>query len=291
MINSAELRIPKTHKLFIAGEFPRSESGRSSAWLKADGSVYANLALASRKDARAGVEAARAAQPGWAGRSAILRGQIIYRWAEMLESRRAEFIEISALALDQDPRESLREFQSMIDSLVYYAGFTDKYAQVWGSVNPVAGPYHHFTTLEPVGVVASIAACTRMRTLSDLADTIDAWAAIVASGNSLVAVLPLEMGPFLTILAETAATSDFPKGVINILSGSPTELAPWLASHMEIQSLCLVGCAFPEDLASSLRLEAVNNLKRLPLNLSRARSLERILDFVEAKSVWHPIGS
>ena len=282
---SARLPVPKTHKLYIGGEFPRSESGRSYVLAKPGAKhAYAQLCLASRKDLRAAVDAAKAAQPGWAGRSAYNRGQILYRMAEMIEGRGESWRALLRDGLGLTTAQATRAFAGVIDALVYFAGATDKYPQVIGAVNPVAGPHHSFTTPEPTGVIGLIFADE-----PDPAAIAARIAAAIAGGNSVIALLPDRAGGLVAEFGEAFATADLPGGVVNLLSGDAAELTPQFASHMEIQ-----GLAFLRDepqQRTELERAAADNMKRCVASHGPLLALERVLDFVEYKTVWHPIGS
>ncbi|OQW48909.1 MAG: hypothetical protein A4S09_13155 [Proteobacteria bacterium SG_bin7] len=282
---SSDLAIPKTIKLFIGGEFPRTESGRSfPCYYAGTKKVYANLCLASRKDIRTAVTAARDAQKSWAERSAYNRGQILYRMAEMAEGKRLEFAEILEKVIGISSTDVKGEIDGAIDSFVYYAGWCDKYQQVIGAVNPVNGPHHNFTIPEATGVIALI--CDDK---FDFAKIVSDIAAIVAGGNSAVVLLPEGSSPILAALSEVLATSDLPKGVINLLSGNIEELANPFGSHMEIQSLCYRGT--DQKRISEFKTLAVENMKRFVGPTKKIMTLENLLDFVEYKTVWHPIGN
>ena len=282
---SARLPVPKTHKLYIGGEFPRSESGRSYVLAKPGAKhAYAQLCLASRKDLRAAVDAAKAAQPGWAGRSAYNRGQILYRMAEMIEGRGESWRALLRDGLGLTAAQATRAFEGVIDALVYFAGATDKYPQVIGAVNPVAGPHHSFTTPEPTGVIGLI-----FPDEPDPAAIAARIAAAIAAGNSVIALLPGRAGGMVAEFGEAFATADLPGGVVNLLSGDAAELTPQFASHMEIQ-----GLAFLRDepqQRTELERAAADNMKRCVASHGPLLALERVLDFVEYKTVWHPIGS
>ncbi|MBK6726368.1 MAG: aldehyde dehydrogenase family protein [Xanthomonadales bacterium] len=281
---TARLPVPKTHKLYIGGEFPRSESGRSYVLAKPGAKhAYAQLCLASRKDLRAAVDAAKAAQPGWAARSAYNRGQILYRMAEMIEGRGDSWRALLRDGLGLTATQATRAFEGTIDALVYFAGATDKYPQVIGAVNPVAGPHHNFTTPDALGVVGLI-----FPDEPDPAAIAARIAAVIAAGNSAIALLPGRAGGLVAELGEAFATADLPGGVINLLSGDAAELTPQFASHMEIQGLAYLR----DEPARRAELEraAVDNLKRCVASHGPLLALERVLDFVEYKTVWHPIG-
>lgn len=284
-LNRDNLKIAKTIKLFIGGEFPRTESGRSfPVAYHGKKELYAHLCLASRKDFRNAVTAARDAQKSWEDRTAYNRSQILYRMAEMLEAKRGEFRETLVDTLGYAAAAADAAIDGAIDAFVYFAGWADKYQQVMGAVNPVAGPHHNFTSAEPVGAVGLIADES-----FDFARLAAQIAAVIASGNTLVALLAREGAAILAPLAETFATSDLPKGVVNLLTGDVNELKAQFGSHMEIQSLSYQG----QDaslLAEAQRLGA-ENMKRIVARAENPLSLEHLLSFVEYKTVWHPIGS
>lgn len=280
------LDVKKTYKLFIGGKFPRTESGRSYEVLDAKGNQLANAAKASRKDVRDAVVAARAAQAGWASASAYNRGQILYRIAEMLEGRKAQFVaEISALT-GVSEKKATQEVEAAIDAWVWYAGWSDKIDQVAGSMNPVAGPFFNISTNQPTGLVGAFAPQD-----SALIGLVHAVAPAIVSGNSIV-VVTSETLPLCGIsLAEVLETSDLPGGVVNILTGSAQELGSWMASHADVNALDLEGAANPVD----LEIDAAQTLKRIirPGSYNRTGSkgsLQHILDLMELKTVWHPKG-
>lgn len=281
--------VRKTYKLFIGGAFPRSESGRSYVVTGADGGFQANAALASRKDARDAVRAARSAVNGWAGATAYNRGQILYRIAEMLEGRRAQFVDEVAAGEGVRAGKAESIVDCAIDRWVWYAGWADKVAQVYGNANPVAGPYFNLTTPEPTGVVAVVAPQD-----SSLLGLVSVIAPVIVTGNTCV-VVASDTRPLPAItLAEVLATSDLPAGVVNLLTGHVTEIAPWLAGHMDVNAVDLTGV---EDaaLAADLEKAAAENLKRVLRPQSHEAwtadpGLRRLLAFLEAKTVWHPKG-
>jgi acyl-CoA reductase-like NAD-dependent aldehyde dehydrogenase len=280
--------VRKTYKLFIGGAFPRSESGRSYAVASTSGEFLANAAQASRKDVRDAVKAARAAQAGWAGATAYNRGQILYRVAEMLEGRRTQFVEEVRAGEGLKRPAAEAAVEAAIDRWVWYAGWADKVAQVYGNANPVAGPYFNLTTPEPTGVVGVVAPAD-----SSLLGLVGAVAPVIVTGNACV-VLTSEERPLPAItLAEVLATSDLPGGVVNLLTGRVAETAPWLASHMDVNAIDLTGVADPE-LATALEVAAAENLKRvirpLEVDWSAEPGLDRLLTFLEPKTVWHPKG-
>jgi acyl-CoA reductase-like NAD-dependent aldehyde dehydrogenase len=268
---SERLAVRKTYKLFIGGAFPRSESGRSYPVDGPDGTVHA--AQGSRKDVRDAVVAARKAFAGWSGATAYNRGQVLYRVAELLEERRAQF----------DPAE----IDAGIDRWVWYAGWSDKFAQVVGGTNAVSGPYFNFSVPEPTGVVAILAPQA-----SSLLGLVSVLAPVIATGNTAV-VVASEAAPLPAVtLAEVLATSDVPGGVVNILTGFTAELAPWLASHRDVNAIDLTGVA-PAD-RPALRQAAADNVKRVHAPSAEDWTADpgtrRLRAFVETKTVWHPIG-
>ena len=286
------LGVRKTYKLYIGGAFPRSESGRSYEVRSArDGRFLANAALASRKDARDAVVAARKAFGGWSGGTAYNRGQILYRVAEMLEGRRAQFVAEVSDSEGIGPRKAERVVDAAIDRWVWYAGWSDKIAQVRGSSNPVAGPYFDFSVPEPTGVVALVAPQR-----SSLLGLVSVVAPAIVGGNTCVAVTA-ESAPLPAItLSEVLATSDLPGGVVNLLTGRPAEIAPWLASHMDVNAIDLCGIEAPA-LATELEAAAAENLKRVTRppagdepDWFAEPGLGRMLSFLETKTVWHPVG-
>ena len=283
-LNRTDLKIAKTIKLFIAGEFPRTESGRSfPAYKSGTQELYAHLCLASRKDFRNAVTAAQEAQKSWESKTAYNRSQILYRMAEMAEAKRAEFMEVLFSTLGYSEAEAGAAVDGMIDAFVYYAGWADKYQQVMGAVNPVAGPHHNFTSTEPVGVVGLLA-----DEKFDLARLAADLAAILVSGNTVVALLAKDGAAVLGALAETLATSDLPKGVVNLLSGDLAELKAQFGSHMELDSLSYQGS--DKAVLAEVQKLGVENMKRIVKRAREPLSLEHLLSFIEYKTVWHPIG-
>ena len=263
----SRLPVKKTYKLYINGAFPRSESGRT---YEAEGQ---NVARASRKDLRDAVRAARPAQAKWGGMTAYNRGQVLYRVAEMLERRRAEFAELCS---------GKAEVEGAIDRIVWYSGWADKLAQVLGGSNAVAAPYFNFTVPEPTGIVGILAPEEPA-----LGGLVARLAPALVGGNSAV-VVASESRPLAAIeLAEVLATSDVPGGVVNILTGYKHELAPWLASHMDVNALDLAGA---DGLAADLERAAADNVKRVHHGQADAQSPREIEAFLEFKTVWHPIG-
>jgi acyl-CoA reductase-like NAD-dependent aldehyde dehydrogenase len=280
--SGGRLRVRKTYKLYIGGAFPRSESGRSYPVTGADGILLAHAAQASRKDVRDAVVAARKAQPGWAKATAYNRGQVLYRVAEMLDGRREQFAAEVAAAGDEPS-----SVDTAIDRWVWYAGWADKYAQVVGASNPVAGPYFNFSLPEPTGVVGVLAPQE-----SSLLGLVSVIAPVIVTGNTSV-VIAAEERPLPAIsLAEVLATSDLPGGVVNLLTGRTAELTPWLASHRDVNGIDLTGAttaARPE-----LQRSAAENVKRVYVprrtDWTADPGTSRLAAFVETKTVWHPIG-
>jgi len=279
--------VRRTAKLFIGGEFPRSESGRSYEVFSHDRTLLAWAARASRKDLRDAVRAARTAQPGWAGKTAYNRGQILYRVAELMEGRRAQFEAELADAGAADPQLGV---EAAIDRWVWYAGWCDKIHQVLGGTNPVAGPYFNFTIPEPTGVVGIVAPQDQ-----SLLGLVSRLAPAIVSGNTVV-VIASEPSPLPAVsLAEVLATSDLPGGVVNILTGFVRELVPWLAGHMDVNAIDATGV--PDDLLLQVEELATENMKRL----ARARDVDvfspaaqspyDVTALMEMKTVWHPIGA
>jgi acyl-CoA reductase-like NAD-dependent aldehyde dehydrogenase len=280
---SPDQRLPvrRTAKLSIGGQFPRSESGRTYEVVSADGRFLAHAARASRKDLRDAVVAARGALAGWAARTAYNRGQILYRVAEIMEGRRAQLEDELRDSGAADPAD---EVSRAIDRWVWYAGWADKIAQVAGGANPVAGPYFNFTVPEPTGVVGIIAPAE-----PSLLGLVSRIAPVIVSGNVAVAVAS-ESSPLPAVsLAEALATADVPGGVINVLTGSPSELVPWLAAHMDVNAIDLTGC--PDDLIPEAERAAADNVKRVHRAGPAEQHLSEITAFVEFKTVWHPMGA
>jgi acyl-CoA reductase-like NAD-dependent aldehyde dehydrogenase len=282
---SDRLSVRKTYKLYIGGAFPRSESGRSYPVNDAKGHFLANASQASRKDVRDAVVAARKAQSGWAARTPYNRGQILYRVAEMLEGRREQFTE-EARVTGLSKTTARAEVDAAIDRWVWYAGWADKIAQVTGSANPVSGPFFNFSTPEPTGVVGVIAPD------GPLLGLVSVIAPVIATGNTAVLVAS-EPAPLSAVtLGEVLATSDLPGGVVNILTGRRAELAPWLASHQDVNALDLTG--LDVDLATECEKAAADTLKRVlradTTDWTADPGIHRMTTFLETKTVWHPIG-
>lgn len=278
------LAVPKTYKLYIGGKFPRSESGRTYEVRSAKGDFLANASLASRKDARDAVVAARSALSGWAGATAYNRGQVLYRIAELLEGRRAQFVEEIVLLEGVSAAAAQAQVDEAIDRWVWYAGWTDKHAQVAGNANPVAGPYFNISVPEPTGVVAVIAPQD-----SSLLGFVSAVAPPLVAGNTVVVVASEKLPLSAISLAEVLATSDVPGGVVNVLTGSLAEIAPWLAAHADVNALDLVGAGALDWI--DLEIAAADTLTRvLPPEEgpgAAAPTLDRITAFTETKTVWH----
>lgn len=285
------LNVRKTYKLYINGEFPRTESGRFYPVRGKGGELLANACRGSRKDLRNAIAAARKAQPGWAGKTAYNRGQILYRIAEVCEARAAELVD--ELRQQGSPAaDAKREVEAVIDRWIYYAGWSDKYPQLFGTVNPVAGPYYNFTVPEPTGVVGVVT--PEEPALLGLVSRI---APAIVGGNVVVA-LTSESRPLAAItLGEAFETSDVPPGVINLISGIKTELVPWLASHMDVNAIDTTGVA--ADGVAKVQQTAAENVKRVIHfdakligwdDAQRSQSPYAIYDFQESKTVWHPMG-
>ena len=278
---SNRIDVKKTYKLFINGAFPRTESGRTYEIKSAKGLFIANPCLASRKDLRDAVVAARAAHHGWDKATAYNKGQILYRIAEMLEGRRAQFVDEIVCLTGVTQARAEKEVTDSLDRLVWYAGWSDKLSSLSGALNPVAGPYYNFTVPESMGVVAAIAP-----ELPSLLGLIDAIAPIIVGGNTVI-VLASTKAPLPAMsFAEVLATSDVPAGVVNILTGKKEELTPWMASHMDIDGLDITG--LPAKLHGAMRMAGAENLKRI--HSFKSANPGRILAFLENKTVWHPIG-
>ncbi|MBF0672624.1 MAG: aldehyde dehydrogenase family protein [Salinibacterium sp.] len=278
----SHLTIPKTYKLYIGGKFPRSESGRTYEVATAKGEFLANAAKASRKDARDAVVAARKALDGWAGATGYNRGQVLYRIAELLEGRRAQFVDEVRRSEGVSERDAGRQVDAAIDTWVWYAGWADKYVQVAGNGNPVSGPYFNLSTPEPTGVVAIIA--PQESSLLGLASVV---APALVAGNTVV-VVASEQHPLSAItLSEVLATSDVPGGVVNVLTGSAGEIAPWLAGHADVNAIDLAGAGDLDWV--DLEIAAAETLMRVrrPEIGVPAPTLERVVFFTETKTVWH----
>lgn len=296
----SRLTVPKTYKLYIGGKFVRSESGRVyEVGISKSGSAVntVNAAKASRKDARDAVVAARGALSGWAGATGYNRGQVLYRIAEILDGRRAQFADETAASEGVSVSSAAAQVDEAIDLWVWYAGWADKYVQVAGNANAVSGPFFNISVPEPTGVVAvvapqGVAPQGPWSVPGSLLGFVRAVAPVLVSGNTVV-VIPSERAPLAALsLGEVFATSDVPAGVVNVLSGSPAEIAPWLASHADVNALDLLGAGELEWV--DLQIAAAETLKRvLPPESgpdAGAPSLERITFFTETKTVWHTKG-
>ena len=286
----ARLDVRRTAKLYLGGKFPRSESGRSYEVTGHDGALLANAARASRKDARDAVTAARAAFGAWSGATAYNRGQVLYRVGEMLEGRRDQFVAELRDALGLTAKQARDEVDATIDRWVWYAGWSDKFQQVDGTANPVAGPYFDFSLPEPTGVVAVIAPQD-----APLLGLVSVIAPVIVAGNTCVVVTSGDHPLPAVSLGEVLATSDVPGGVVNLLTGHVDELAPHLAAHMDVNAIDLSGADV--DAATELEVAAADNLKRVVrppagrVDWAETPDPRRILAFTETKTVWHPMGA
>ncbi|MEU6946981.1 MULTISPECIES: aldehyde dehydrogenase family protein [unclassified Streptomyces] len=285
---SDRLSVFKTYKLYVGGKFPRSESGRVYEVQDSKGKWLANAPLSSRKDARDAVVAARKAFGGWSGATAYNRGQILYRIAEMLEGRRDQFVAEVADAEGLSKSKAAAVVDAAVDRWVWYAGWTDKIAQIVGGANPVAGPYFNLSTPEPTGVVTVVAPQD-----SSFLGLISVIAPVIATGNTVV-VIASEKAPLPALsLGEVLATSDLPGGVVNILSGKAAEMGPHLAAHQDVNAIDLTGA--DAELARELEVAAADNLKRVlrprAVDFAESPGTERMTAFLETKTVWHPTGS
>ncbi len=289
MIDRIDVR--KTYKLFIGGAFPRSESGYSYEVTDSKGGFVANAARASRKDARDSVLAARAAFAGWSGKTAYNRAQILYRVAEIMEDRRPQFVLAVRQSEGLTAARAEKVVDAAIDRLVWYAGWADKIAQVIGGANPVAGPYFNLSTPEPTGVVAVIAPQE-----SSLLGLVSVLAPVIVTGNTVVVIASGDRPLPAVTFSEVLATSDVPGGVVNILTGDYVGPFEWLASHMDVNALDLAGAAGDPEHATAYEVAAADNLKRVRRapaaepDWTQASELSAMTDFLEIKTVWHPIG-
>jgi acyl-CoA reductase-like NAD-dependent aldehyde dehydrogenase len=288
---STRLDVKKTYKLYIGGKFPRSESGRYLPAKSAKGEHLDNFAHASRKDFRDAVAAARAACEGWSKATAYNRGQILYRAAEMLQNRAAELVTEISRSTNVSAAKAKREVTLAIDRLVHFAGWTDKYQQVFGSVNPVATSHFDFTTPEPTGVVVVLAPDE-----PSLLALVSLVAPVILSGNTVIVIASEKFPLPAATFAEILATSDLPGGVVNILTGKRAELVPHVASHMDVNAI--VDGAGDAELSAKLQAGTAINLKRYSKHAlaaadwfsAKVEDPYRILDTVEFKTAWHPIG-
>jgi acyl-CoA reductase-like NAD-dependent aldehyde dehydrogenase len=289
MIGNDRVGVRKTHKLFIGGAFPRSESGRTYEVINTRGEFLANIAKASRKDARDAVISARTGFNSWSKASAYNRGQVLYRIAEVMEGRKEQFINDIQDAEGTSNKKATTQTDQAIDRVVWYAGWADKYSQVLGNTNPVSGPFFNFSVPEPTGVVAAVAPQD-----SSLLGLISVIAPIIVSGNSVIVIASMNSPIPAITLSECLATSDVIAGNINILTGDPAEIMPSLASHLDVNALDLTGITDPE-LHASLEIEAAGSVKRVrssPINpqWQVTPTLSRVRAFTEIKTVWHPMG-
>jgi acyl-CoA reductase-like NAD-dependent aldehyde dehydrogenase len=287
----SRIDVRKTYKLYIGGAFPRSESGHSYEVADSKGRFVANAALASRKDARDAVVAARKAFGSWAGRTAYNRAQILYRVAEVMEDRRPQFVQAVSQSEGLSTSRSGAVVDEAIDRLVWYAGWADKITQVVGNANPVAGPFFNLSTPEPTGVVAVLAPQE-----SSLLGLVSVVAPVIVTGNTAVVVSSYDRPLPAVTFSEVLATSDVPGGVVNVLTGSAGTIGPWLAAHMDVNAIDLTGVAGQAALATELEVAAADNLKRVRRapaaepDWTLDPGLEPMTAFLETKTVWHPIG-
>jgi len=287
VVANKRLEVLKTYKIYIGGQFPRTESGRYYVAQNQKGKKLANVCLSSRKDVRDAVESARNAFGGWSSRAAFNRGQILYRMAEMLEGRKEQFIQ-ELTEMDATRIQAEKEVHLSIDSLIYYAGWADKYQQVFSSVNPVASSHFNFSTPEPMGVVGIIAPQQ-----TSLIGMVSLIASVIAGGNTCVVIGSYPKPLCAVTLAEVLHASDLPGGVVNILTGNPSELTSWLASHMDVNSI--VFCEKDDVLTKVIQEKSALNVKRVQLYQSvnwfedSSRSPYFIYDFQEIKTTWHPV--
>ena len=291
MPTEQRIDVRKTYKLYVGGAFPRSESGRTYVVYDAKGRFVANAAAASRKDARDAVQAARKAFGGWAGKTPYNRGQVLYRVAEVLEGRRAQFVEEVQAGEGLAKRAAEAAVDLSVDRLVWYAGWADKIAQVVGGTNPVAAPYFNFSLPEPTGVVAVIAPQR-----SSLLGLVSVVAPVVVTGNTCVVATSSERPVPAITLSEVLATSDVPGGVVNILTGALGDTTPTLASHMDVNAIDLTGLAGDPATATRLEESAAENLKRVRRapatepDWTEEPGIDRMTGCLETKTVWHPVG-
>ena len=285
------LPITKTPKVYVGGAFIRSESARTFPLQDASGNFYANIPQCSRKDLRNAIEAAAKAGPGWAKRTPYNRGQIIYRLGEMIEARKGDLTDALQLG-GATKAAAAKEIAATIDRLIYYAGWTDKYESVLGSVNPVAAPYFNFTVTEPMGIVGVLAPEE-----APLLALVSLIAPLITSGNTVIALASTSRPYPAIVFGEMLATSDLPGGVVNLLTGFRKEILPTMATHTHLRALAGVANA---DERKALRLGAAESVKRVKLHATetptdwysdKAQSLYEIRDFLEFKTTWHPVGA
>ncbi len=278
----SRIDVNKTYKLFIGGAFPRSESGRVYEVKGANKKFIANPAMASRKDLRESVVAAKSAFHGWSNATAFNRGQVLYRIAEIMQGRSEQFVEEICALEGLSNKAAKAQVEEAIDTWVWYSGWCDKLSSVTGSLNQVSGPYYNFTTPEALGVVAVFA-----ENKPSLLGAVRTLAPVIASGNTSILIASQNYPLPAITLSEVLATSDLPAGVVNVLTGKISELSPWIAAHMEIDGVDVTGLSKKEE--EELKLLGADNLKRV-FRFSNSNSPERILSFMEQKTVWHPIG-
>ncbi|MDH6136006.1 acyl-CoA reductase-like NAD-dependent aldehyde dehydrogenase [Kitasatospora sp. MAA4] len=298
MSDVIRLDVMKTYKLFVGGKFPRSESGRVYEVSDSKGQWLANAPLGTRKDTRDAVLAARAAVKGWAGTTAYNRGQVLYRIAEMLQGRREQFAAEVAAAEGIGAKKAAALVDQAIDRWVWYAGWTDKVAQIAGGANPVAGPYFNLSVPEPTGVVGVVAPQAGYG--HSFLGLVSVIAPVIATGNTVVVAAATDAPLPALSLGEVLATSDLPGGVVNLLSGRTADIAPTLASHQDVNALDLTGAIAHEGPGAAIALEAsaADTLKRVlrpavdpaAQDWTVAPGTERLLSFLETKTVWHPMG-
>ena len=289
MNNNDRVEIRKTHKLFIGGAFPRSESGRTFEATNSNGDFLANMAMASRKDARDAVIAARTAFASWSKATAYNRGQVLYRIAEVMQGRAEQFVQDIQNSEGVSIKKATKQVDTAIDRMVWYAGWADKYAQVLGNTNPVAGPFFNFSVPEPTGVVAAVAPDS-----PSLLGLVSVIAPIVMTGNSVIAIASYKNPVPAITLSECLATSDVIGGNINILTGDPADIMPWLATHADVNALDLTGITSAE-LITQLESDAAGTVKRVRTapadpDFYATPTLSRVRAFTEIKTVWHPMG-
>jgi len=289
MNNNDRVEIRKTHKLFIGGAFPRSESGRTFEATNSNGEFLANMAMASRKDARDAVIAARTAFASWSKATAYNRGQVLYRIAEVMQGRAEQFAQDIQDSEGVSIKKATKQVDAAIDRMVWYAGWADKYAQVLGNTNPVAGPFFNFSVPEPTGVVAAVAPDS-----PSLLGLVSVIAPIVMTGNSVIAIASYKNPVPAITLSECLATSDVIGGNINILTGDPADIMPWLATHADVNALDLTGITSAE-LITQLESDAAGTVKRVRTapadpDFYATPTLSRVRAFTEIKTVWHPMG-
>jgi acyl-CoA reductase-like NAD-dependent aldehyde dehydrogenase len=281
-MSNARIDVKRTYKLYIGGAFLRSESGRTYEVKDAKGEFIANPSLASRKDLRDAVVAARAAYAGWSGATAFNRGQILYRIAEIMEGRRSQFIDEIVALEGLTPAAAKKQVEEAIDLWVWYSGWCDKIGSIYGSTNAVSGSFYNFTTPESLGVVALFA-----QGKPSLLGAVQGLAPVLAGGNTAILIASAKFPLPSISLSEVIATSDVPAGVVNVLTGSSAELAPWIGSHMDIDGIDASGLTSAQE--KELRIAGADNLKRIS-RFKQAQSPQRVLAFMEHKTVWHPIG-